>query len=169
MIKKLYPKYMYNSVADIEADFFRKNNIKNVILDIDNTLVPYTVAKPDGRAESFIKRLQAEGLNVCLVSNNNKERVTIFNADLKLTARHRAAKPLTMGIRSAMKEIGAVPENSVIIGDQVFTDVLCGNCMKMTTVLVEPIENKENKFFQFKRRLEKKVIAHMNSQKGRGE
>lgn len=168
MLKRLYPRYMYNSVADIEADFFKRNNIKNVILDIDNTLVPYTVAKPDEHALTFIKRLQDEGLNICLVSNNNKKRVELFNSELGLTARHRASKPLTMRLRSALKELGATPDNSVIIGDQVFTDVFCGNRMKMATVLVEPIENKENRFFQFKRKLEKKVIARMNSQKKQG-
>ncbi len=163
MIKKLYPKYMYNTVLDIEADFFSRNNIKNVILDIDNTLVPYTQKSPDKTAKKFINRLKSEGINICLVSNNTEERVNLFNKDLRLVTRHRAAKPLTFRLKSAMKEIGALPEESAIIGDQIFTDVLCGNSMKMTTVLVEPIEGKENMFFKFKRSLEKKIINHMKS------
>lgn len=165
MIKKLYPQFMYKSVADIEKDFFKKNNIKNVVLDIDNTLVPYTVAKPSKSALDFIDKLKAQNIKICLVSNNNKDRVRIFNEDLGLTVRHRAAKPLTMRLRSAMKEIGAKPSETAIIGDQIFTDVYCGNRMKIKTILVEPIENKENSFFKFKRKLEKKVIDRMNSVK----
>ena len=165
MLEKFYPQYRFNSIADIKIDFFKKHHIKNVILDIDNTLVPYTVAKPTDTAVNFINKLRAEGINVCLVSNNNRRRVETFNSDLKLHTRHRAAKPLTRRLRQALDAIHALPSNSAIIGDQLFTDVWCGNRMKMTTILVEPIENKENLFFKFKRNLEKKILKKLDDRR----
>ncbi|MCX7714457.1 MAG: YqeG family HAD IIIA-type phosphatase [Clostridia bacterium] len=163
MLKRFYPAYIYKSVADIEDDFFKKHNIKNVLLDIDNTLVPYTLEKPNEFAISFINRLKKEGLNICLVSNNSKSRVTLFNSDLGLNVRYRASKPLTHAIRSAMKSMGAKPSETAIIGDQLFTDIYSGNRMKLTTVLVEPLEAKESRFFQLKRHMEKKILSIMNN------
>lgn len=165
MIEKFYPQFRYNAVTDIEPDFFKKNNIKNVVLDIDNTLVPYTSAKPSASALSFIERLKNEKLRVCLVSNNNKKRVTVFNEELNLTAMHRALKPLVGKLKRALKELDANPEETAIIGDQLFTDVYCGNRMNMITVLVEPIECKENSFFRLKRKLEKKIIYKMENKR----
>lgn len=165
MIEKFYPQFRYNAVTDIESDFFKKNNIKNVVLDIDNTLVPYTSAKPSASALCFIERLKNEKLRVCLVSNNNKKRVTVFNEELNLTAMHRALKPLVGKLKRALKELDANPEETAIIGDQLFTDIYCGNRMNMITVLVEPIECKENTFFRLKRKLEKKIIYKMENKR----
>lgn len=165
MLKSFYPQYMYKSVTDIEENFFKKHNIKNVVLDIDNTLVPYTQAKPSKSALEFINRLKSEGIRVCLVSNNKKSRVEEFNEELNLEARYRAAKPLTGRLRSAMQSISAKPAETAIIGDQIFTDVYCGNRMKILTILVEPIENKESRFFKIKRHLEKKIIHKMEREK----
>lgn len=161
MLKKLYPNYMFKSVLDIDADFFRKHGIKNVILDIDNTLVPYTVSTPDKNAADFFARLKKEHINVCLVSNNNRMRVLKFNENCGFCAYHRACKPLTATIRRAMRRIGAKKGETALIGDQVFTDVLGGNLVGVTTVLVEPIEDKESAFFAFKRKWEKKVLNRM--------
>lgn len=165
MIKKLYPDYIFKSISDIDADFFKKNNIKNVILDIDNTLVPYTVPIPDANAADFFARLKNENINVCLVSNNNKMRVKKFNETYKFDAFHRACKPLTGAIRRAMRRMNAKKSETALIGDQVFTDILGGNCVGVTTVLVEPIEGKESAFFDFKRKWEKKVLCRMERNK----
>lgn len=165
MIKKLYPDYIFKSISDIDADFFKKNNIKNVILDIDNTLVPYTIPTPDTKASDFFVRLANENIKVCLVSNNNKMRVEKFNEIHNFDAFHRACKPLTGAIRRALRCMQAEKNETALIGDQVFTDVLGGNCAGITTVLVEPIEGKESAFFNFKRKWEKRVLAHMERNK----
>ncbi len=166
MIKRLYPDYMFKSISDIDEDFFRKNNIKNVILDIDNTLVPYTVATPDGKAAAFFERLKRENINVCLVSNNSRRRVEKFNEIHKFCYFFRACKPLTIAIRRAMRSMNAKKTETALIGDQVFTDVFGGNRVGITTVLVDPIEGKESAFFRFKRRWEKRVLDSMERNKG---
>ena len=166
MVKKLYPDYIFKSISDISEDFFKSNNIKNVILDIDNTLVPYTVALPDKKATVFFERLKKENIKVCLVSNNSKARVDRFNGQNGFFTVPRACKPLTGAIRKAMRSMGAKKEETALIGDQVFTDVWGGNRAGITTVLVDPIESKESRFFRFKRKWEKKVLDSMERNKG---
>lgn len=161
MVKKLYPDYVFKSISDIDADFFRKNNIKYVILDIDNTLVPYNVASPDERAEVFFERLKNENIKVCLVSNNSRSRVNKFNEQNGFFSVSRACKPFTGAIRKAMKNMDATSGQTALIGDQVFTDVWGGNRAGVTTILVDPIESSESAFFRFKRKWEKKVLDSM--------
>lgn len=164
MLKRFFPAYKYHSIEDIEVDFFQSHNIKYVILDIDNTLVPYTCPNPNEYALAFLSRMQKEGIDVCFVSNNNKHRVEKFNANLKRHSVWRANKPFTRSIKKAMNLMNAMQEETALIGDQVFTDVYGGNRAKITTILVDPIESKESTFFKAKRRLEKWVLNHMTKE-----
>lgn len=165
MLKKLFPDYLYRSIMDIEKDFFAEHNIRYVIMDIDNTLVPYTSPLPDKTAHTFLERLKKENIQAAFVSNNSKERVERFNQDLQIVSVWRAKKPLISCIKKAMRAIGAVPEQTALIGDQIFTDIYGGNRAGLLTILVEPIEAKETPFFAVKRKYEKKVLNQMNKER----
>lgn len=156
--ERFYPDYSYKYVGDIEADFFKKNNIKYAVLDIDNTLVPYTVKTPTKTAFDFLKRLDSEGVVYCFLSNNSSKRVEIFNENINACFVSNAKKPLLFGMKKAMEIMGAKPEETVLIGDQVFTDVLTGKRAGTKTILVFPIEDKETLFFKFKRAMENIVL-----------
>ncbi len=158
ILKGFYPDYMYKSVEDIEENFFKKRDIKYALLDIDNTLVPYTVAKPTASAKAFLHRLEQEGVTYCFLSNNNAKRVELFNEEIKAECVSNAKKPLLYGLKKAMARLGAQPQNTVLIGDQIFTDVRTGKRAGIKTVLVEPIEDKETAFFKFKRAMESIVL-----------
>lgn len=157
-LERFYPDFMYDSVHDIESDFFKKNNIRYVILDIDNTLVPYTVKTPTDKALSFLKRLDDEGIKYCFLSNNNEKRVELFNRDIGAMFRSRAKKPLLFGLKKVMTCMDAKEENTLLVGDQIFTDVWTGKRAGIKSMLVKPIEDKETLFFKFKRALEKIVL-----------
>lgn len=158
ILEKFYPDYMYDSVGDIEPDFFVKNNIEHAVLDIDNTLVPYTVKTPTKPAIDFLRRLDGDGVKYCFLSNNNKKRVMLFNENINAYYVSNAKKPLLWGLKKAMKRMGAKPENTILIGDQIFTDVWTGKRAGIKAILVRPIEDKETLFFKFKRAMEKIVL-----------
>ena len=158
ILKRFYPDYMYDSVHDIEENFFRNNNIKFAVLDIDNTLVPYTVKTPTKPAIDFLRRLEAEGVKFCFLSNNNEERVMLFNNNINAPYEANARKPLLSGLERVMKKTGAAKENTILIGDQIFTDVWTGKRAGIRAILVKPIEDKETLFFKFKRALERIVL-----------
>ena len=158
MLSKFYPDYMYDSVHDIEENFFRNNNIKFAVLDIDNTLVPYTVKSPTKPAVDFLRRLEAEGVKYCFLSNNKEGRVMLFNDNINAPYEANARKPLLSGLNRIMGRLSAGKENTILIGDQIFTDVWTGKRAGIKTILVKPIEDKETLFFKFKRALEKIVL-----------
>lgn len=153
-----FPDYSYRTVGDIDVCSLAGMGIRYVLLDIDNTLVPYTTMYPDSNALSFLNELKENGIEFCFVSNNHAERVLSFNKELKAPVFPRAKKPLLFGINKAMKELGAKKENTALIGDQIFTDVWGGKRAGILTFLVEPIKECESLFFRFKRYFEKKII-----------
>ncbi|MBS7298989.1 MAG: YqeG family HAD IIIA-type phosphatase [Eubacteriales bacterium] len=162
MYKKFYPDYKFNKVLDIPDSFFLKNDIKFAVLDIDNTLVPYTSPLPDENARLFLKRLDDLGISFIFVSNNHEERVRLFcdkldgNIDFIFDAR----KPFVYKIKHAMRRLGADKTNTVFIGDQVFTDVYAANRAGILSVMVNPIEAKETPFFGAKRAMERVVLKN---------
>lgn len=158
--KRFYPDYMYVSVQDIEGDFFKKRNIKYALIDIDNTLVPYTVPLPTEESRKFLARLEEEGVSYCFLSNNNRERAEMFAEALGAKYVSDAKKPMLTGLKKAMKILGADSRHTIVIGDQIFTDVLTGRRAKMMTMLVRPIEDKETAFFKFKRAMEGVVLRN---------
>lgn len=162
MFEIFYPDYKFNKVSDIPDSFFLEREIKWALLDIDNTLVPYTSPLPSDDAIAFLDRLESLGIKYIFVSNNDDERVKLFcdNLGREYEFLAKARKPLTKKAKSALKKLGADIKNTVLIGDQVFTDVYCGKRLGITAVMVDPIEAKETPFFGFKRRMEKVVLKN---------
>lgn len=157
-----FPDYSFKAVGNIDVKWLADMGIRYVLLDIDNTLVPYTTIYPDDNALSFLNSLKENGIDYCFVSNNNAQRVFAFNRELNAPAYPRAKKPLRCGIKKAMENFGAAKENTALIGDQIFTDTWGGKRAGIMTLLVEPIKECESLFFRFKRYFEKKVIKRYN-------
>ena len=158
MLKRFFPELYVDSIYDVPYERFYSEGKRNIVFDIDNTLVPFDIPEPTEEVLKLFEKLKLAGFNICLVSNNNERRVSKFNENLKYGAIHKAGKPKLSGIRRAMEMIGAKPENTVLIGDQVFTDVWCGNRCKIYTVLVRPIANRDEFTVKLKRGAEKVVI-----------
>lgn len=158
MIEKFYPSHAVDSIVNITTKLLDKNNIKGLVLDIDNTLVPNHVTEADERAISWIEGIKAAGFKICIVSNASKKRVIKFNEKLKLYAVHRALKPSTRAFVKAAKMMGLKNKNIAIVGDQIFTDIFGGNRIGMYTILVKPIDIVEGKLVRFKRILEGYVL-----------
>ena len=159
MIEKLFPGMTVDKIQDIDLDDLRKRNIRGLILDIDNTLVPNHVAEADDNAVAWIERVKNSGFRVCIVSNASRKRVVKFNERLKIYAIHRAVKPGVKALRKAMRLMETDEKSTALIGDQIFTDVLGGNRLGMLTILVTPLHSREAAFIRFKRRLEKRILA----------
>ena len=159
----LYPKAHFNNVKEISIKFLKKNNIKALILDVDNTLIDYDRNMPDGTVE-WVEQLKNNGIKFYIVSNTNKKdkveqvkSIAIVNEKaekLKIEYMYFAKKPLKTGLLKAQKELQEKPENVAVVGDQIFTDVLGGNRCKMFTILIEPIAEKDIWLTKVKRPIE---------------
>lgn len=152
------PDYLLKSVFDVDLNFLNKNKCQAVIFDVDNTLVGFKVAKPTEQIKQYIKGLQDSGIKVAIASNNCKERVSLFCSELNLPYIYRACKPLPFALLKLCRIMGVKTNQTVLVGDQVYTDSLGANLCKMTSVMVDIIDTKETLTFKIKRALEKPVI-----------
>ena len=158
MFGYLTPDVILKSVYDIDFDSLKTKNIKGIIFDIDNTLVPYTQAKPTENVNNLMDKLKNDGFDICFISNNKKERVEIFNDGFQFISYPAAGKPSVKYLKEALKTMKLDVENVVLVGDQLFTDVAAAKRLKIMAILVNPIEPVENLFFKFKRLMEKPFI-----------
>lgn len=155
---KLYPNAYLKNVKEITIDFLNKNNIKALILDVDNTLIDFNKKMLDG-VEEWCKNLKKQGIKLFIVSNSNKKaKVEMVAKKLELQYIHFATKPFKRGFRKAAKMLQEKNENIAVVGDQIFTDVIGANRCKMFSILVEPIEKKDLLVTKIKRPLENYII-----------
>ena len=158
MLRKFYPKLYIGSIFELDLKTLRKEGIKGIIFDIDNTLVPYDVAEPTEEIIQLFSKLKKENFKICLMSNNTEDRVVRFNQNLKVFAIHKSGKPRTKGFKRALELMNLKKEEVAIVGDQVFTDVYGGNKIGVKTILVQPVSDKDEWITKIKRGLEQRVI-----------
>lgn len=159
MNNNLIPKIHVNSPYELDTEALKKNGIQGIIIDIDNTLVPWAEKYADQKVIDLVEKLKTQGFKICLLSNGTKNRVTLFNKDIKLPALHNAGKPRKVAFKKAVDLLGTEPKYTAVIGDQIFTDILGGNRLGLFTVLVVPMSSKEFIWTRLVRQIEK-VILH---------
>ena len=162
----LYPKAHFNNVKEISIEFLEKNNIKALILDVDNTLIDYDRNMPDGTVE-WVEQLKHNGIKFYIVSNTNKkDKVEQVSQKLKIKYKHFAMKPFKRGFKYIQTKEKQKAPNIAVVGDQIFTDILGGNRCKMFTILIEPIAEKDIWLTKVKRPIEifikKKYLKKIN-------
>ena len=168
MFQRFYPDNEVDSAYDIDYEILYEKGGRGVIFDIDNTLVPHG-APADERAVQLFVRLRKIGFRTVLLSNNKEPRVKSFADSVGALYVFRAGKPGGRGYAKAMAEMGTTPENTLFVGDQLFTDVWGAKKMGIVTYLVKPIHPKEEIQIVLKRKLERIVLFfyHRAKRKGR--
>lgn len=147
-----------NSTYEIDFDTYYEKGYRGIIFDIDNTLVPHG-APADERSKRLFAHLKELGYQVVLLSNNKEPRVKMFNDVVKVSYIFRAGKPLVKNYQKAMEMMGTTKENTLFVGDQLFTDVWGAKKTGIHNILVKPIDKKEEIQIVLKRYLEKIVLA----------
>lgn len=169
MFKSFYPDCYMNSTYEIDFDAYYKKGFRGIIFDIDNTLVPHG-APADERSKALFAHLKELGYQVVLLSNNKETRVKMFNDVVKVSYIFKAGKPLVKNYLKAMEMMGTNKENTLFVGDQLFTDVWGAKRTGIQNVLVMPIDKKEEIQIVLKRYLEKIVLAsYKRYQKKQGD
>ena len=163
------PDYRFSSFDFASAEFLSSIGVKGIVLDVDNTLEPYENPLPTERVLLWLDSLKAVGIRAAIVSNNDKERIELFNKDICLPAYYKAGKPFKKNVLSAMKDMGTAPDETILMGDQVFTDVWAARNAGIRAILVPPIKDKRDLFTRFKRLLEKPVLKKYNKKQMKKE
>lgn len=168
MIDLLCPDECVESVLDIDLEGLRRRGITSLILDVDNTLLAWEADQIPTAVSRWIDRARDLGFKVCIASNGTRSRVRKIAGQLGVPAISKAIKPRKRPFRLAMEILGATPETTAVIGDQVFTDVLGGNRLDLYTILINPVSDMELKTTRIVRRVENRVLSRLQK-KGRIE
>ena len=157
MISAFYPDEYLDSPYTTDFATYYETGFRGILFDIDNTLVPHG-APATGEAVAFFKRLHALGFATCLISNNKEARVKPFADAVGSGYVFKADKPLAHGYREGMIKMNTIPATTLFVGDQLFTDVWGAKRLEIHTILVRPIDKKEEVQIVLKRFLEKPVL-----------
>ncbi len=157
-MKIMYPDYLFAKTANITVEFLKEKGIKNLLLDVDNTLTTHKNPIPWEGIEEWVENMKNAGINMIIISNNYEERVAPFAKKLGLMHNSFSAKPLPFSIYKCMDKLGATKRDTAIVGDQILTDILGGNFIGITSILVLAIKEEGTAYFDIKRKFEKGFI-----------
>lgn len=157
MFKMFFPDEYLESTYKINFEELYRKGYRGIIFDIDNTLVPHG-APSDEKSEKLFENLKQIGFQCCLLSNNQYQRVSSFNEKIQVHFIENAHKPSRKNYLKAMELMGTSLENTLFVGDQLFTDVYGAKRVGIYNILVKPIHPKEEIQIVLKRKLEKIVL-----------
>lgn len=157
-MKLLKPKIYKKDIFSINYDKLLKQNIKNLLFDIDNTISSCKDKIPSKEVKELFNNLKEKGFNIFIITNALKRRATKFQQELNVKTYHFSMKPSPRNYKKLLKENNLVKEECAAIGDQLYTDIKGANNLGILSILVDPISNKEFITTKLNRRKENKLI-----------
>ncbi|MCI8511010.1 MAG: YqeG family HAD IIIA-type phosphatase [Lachnospiraceae bacterium] len=142
MLKCFYPGAYLDSAYELPYERLYEKGYRGIIFDVDNTLVPHG-APADQKALELFERLRGIGFSTCILSNNKEPRVKPFADSVKSPYLYKGGKPKRRGYVKAMERMGTSREQTLFVGDQLFTDVWGANRSGIFSVLTKPIDPRE--------------------------
>lgn len=161
LIKKYFmPNDYVQSVFQIDIEKLANSGFKGIITDLDNTLVGWDVKTPTKEIQEWFKKANNLGLTITIVSNNNENRVSSFSKDLDVDFIFKARKPMGRAFKKAIKQMNIKPEETLVIGDQMLTDVLGGNNNGLYTIMVVPVKKTDGLLTKLNRIIERRLLNY---------
>ena len=141
MAFSMLPSIIVESVTDLTPDMLLERGIELLMLDFDNTIVPYTTDIPEPLMEQWLYDMKQSDVKICVVSNSKNQRVRIFCKNYGIDCITHAKKPFPKGIRECLAKYGLPAEKCALAGDQIFTDTMGARGCGVTAILVTAIDN----------------------------
>ncbi len=154
----LIPDYVLDSIYAITPELLKKHGIQAMYIDLDGTMASRHTPLPPETVAPFLQSILDAGIQVVVLSNNKKKRVELFCRDFPCPWLHRCLKPLGWGLARAKKLTGVPLKQTALVGDQIFTDVFCGNARGALTVLVDSLDVGTGRYIEWRRKFEMKYI-----------
>lgn len=156
------PDIYAQSIFTIDYDKLKERNIKCILFDVDNTMVPLSVKEPDKKLKDLIARVEDKGFKVIILSNGSKGRVEPFKEGLNIDAAHSSMKPLKNKYKKIMKIYNFKDTEIAAVGDQLLTDIFGANRMGFTSILINPISNVDGVFTKINRAIENRIFKSLS-------
>ena len=161
-MNKFIPDKYYKTIFDINFDLLKKENIKNIFFDVDNTLLKYTEDIPNKQVLELIKKIEKMGFNCHLFSNSNSKRINNIKEAFGVFAYTSCKKPLKKNYKKVLNQFKT--EECIFVGDQLMTDVYGAKRMGFKVILVDSIDKAEPFTTKVWRLLEKRVLKKLGKQ-----
>ena len=137
----LLPKAIAGDITQITPEYLDRMGIRLLMMDFDNTIVPYTTDTPTDEVVQWLEMMKKSPVQLCVVSNSKRDRVKIFCAKYGIDCITHAKKPFSKGIRQCLKRYGLNANACALVGDQIYTDTLGANGCGVFSILVRAIDN----------------------------
>ncbi len=162
LMSLLCPHTYCRSIYDVDVRELKSQGIEGLIVDADNTLVEWSKHEATEELKAWFRKADEAGVRCCILSNSLKvSQIASFAGALGANFIAPAIKPMPSSFHAAMRLLGTGRSNTVVIGDQVFTDILGGNALGLRTILVRPVCEREFAWTRLLRRLERLVLRHL--------
>lgn len=163
-----FPALLRGRITDITREDLSALGVEGLLLDVDNTLATHGGQELDPAIEDWLRRMEAEGIALTIVSNALPRRVRPFAVHVGLASIAFACKPLPLGFLRGARRLGLPRRRCAAVGDQIFTDILGANLCGIPSILLRPIQEEQHKpLMRFKRRLEKRLLDRYRRRQGR--
>ncbi|NLC63159.1 MAG: YqeG family HAD IIIA-type phosphatase [Thermoanaerobacterales bacterium] len=158
MFQIFLPDLYVNDIYQLKVSYFINRNIKGILIDLDNTLLPWDSYNLNQGHKEWIEQFRLNGISVCIISNNKSDRVNKCARILNIPAVSGPLKPSKSAFLKGLKILGTTPEQTASIGDQIFTDVFGAKRMGIHAILVKPLSKKEFFVTRLMRKIERYVL-----------
>lgn len=159
------PSAICKNVTDITLEFLKENEIDSILLDVDNTLAYQGSQEPFEGAVDWTYKIRSYGINIIIVSNNFRNRVEPFSKKFDLPFIYLSLKPLPFGFNRAKKLLNKNKKNILVVGDQIFTDILGANLASMKSILLDADSSNDSLGLKIRRLFEKPIKKRLYKEK----
>lgn len=163
-MKRHIPDYYAKDIFSIDASFFKNRGIQFLLCDLDNTLDSYRLYEPSKRVLEWKAKIEKEGLQILIISNNHGERVKSYAHALGVPFCYSTRKPFTRRLLAFLKKNSIDIQKCALIGDQIITDVSCGKKSGILTILTEPIVKEDQWTTRFNRLIDRPIRRRLKKQ-----
>lgn len=161
-MEKYIPDMYQKSIYSIDYSKIKERGIKCLLFDLDNTIAPLSLKKPNRKIKAKFQELKEMNFKIIIFSNNSKNRLKPFKDELEVDCAANAKKPNQQKFLTVIKNYKLKASEVAIIGDQILTDIVGGNKVGITTILVNPISKRDRLNVKMSRLLEKIIIKKLS-------
>lgn len=161
MLKMFCPDLYLDNIYSLDIEYIKKKNIKGLLIDLDNTLLPWNCSNIDRDLRDWVKKCKDQGLSLCIVSNNRARRINECARQLQIPAVTRAIKPRKKAFLKGLNILGIKINQAAVVGDQIFIDIFGAKRMGMFAILVKPVSDREFIWTRLMRRFEGMILKLM--------
>lgn len=166
MFSKFIPFAVCNNIYEIDVSFFKKHGVKDLLVDLDNTLDSYKLFEPLEHAYELKKKLNDNGIALYVISNNKGNRVKSYATKLGVPFLASTHKPFSKRLKNFLKEHNISLDSAMFVGDQMMTDVLAAKGAGLRMVLCSKLV-KEDQWTTHINRIFGKRIRKYLSKRGK--